>query len=459
MTEKQLHLTRGRRLARNVIWNLLGAGVPLLVAVVAFPLLIKGLGLDRFGVLTLAWMLIGYFSMFDLGLGRALTKLVAERLGNGQSEDIPALIWTGILLMTFLGVLGALVVVVFAPWLVGGVLKIPPVLQEEALCASYVLAISIPIVTSTVGLRGVLEAHQVFGAVNAVRIPLGIMTFLGPLAVLPYSNNLVPVVAVLVGVRVISCVAYAVLCAKLYPVLRQSFLLDRNLIKPLLRFGSWMTVSNIISPIMVSFDRFLIGSFVSIAAVAYYTTPYELVTRLRIFPTAFAGVLFPAFSSSLRSRPEDAARLYRRGLNILLFCLFPLVLAIVTYARVGLELWVGTDFANNSFVVLQYLAVGVFVNSLATLPFSLIQSSGRADITAKIHLVEFPFYLFFILFFINKFGIIGVAFIWFLRSFFDMLILFYCSTIIDKKVSKLYSYQVFTFFVFITMIFLVIVLI
>lgn len=72
-------LTGGTRLARNGVFNIIGQGVPLLAAFFAIPRLIHGLGTDRFGVLTLVWMVIGYFSLFDLGLGRALTQVVAEK--------------------------------------------------------------------------------------------------------------------------------------------------------------------------------------------------------------------------------------------------------------------------------------------------------------------------------------------------------------------------------------------
>ena len=73
------------------------------MALFAIPLLVKGLGVDRFGVLTLAWMVIGYFSLFDLGLGRALTKLVAEKLGEERAQEIPAIVWTTLLLMLAFG--------------------------------------------------------------------------------------------------------------------------------------------------------------------------------------------------------------------------------------------------------------------------------------------------------------------------------------------------------------------
>ena len=49
------------------------------VGVAAVPPLVRLLGVDRFGVLALAWIIVGYFSLFDLGMGRALTKLVADK--------------------------------------------------------------------------------------------------------------------------------------------------------------------------------------------------------------------------------------------------------------------------------------------------------------------------------------------------------------------------------------------
>ena len=60
-------------LRHNTIWNLAGSGVPLIAAVAFIPFTLNRLGNEAFGVLTLIWALIGYFSLFDMGVGRALT--------------------------------------------------------------------------------------------------------------------------------------------------------------------------------------------------------------------------------------------------------------------------------------------------------------------------------------------------------------------------------------------------
>ena len=128
-SNQQHSISSGRRLIRNTIWNLLGSGAPLAVAIFSIPILIRNLGKERFGVLALAWALIGYASVFDLGLGRALTQLVAKKLGAGERSDVPSLAWTSLSLMLMLGVAGAGAVIWISPWLVRYALHVPEVRQ------------------------------------------------------------------------------------------------------------------------------------------------------------------------------------------------------------------------------------------------------------------------------------------------------------------------------------------
>src|SRR5437773_537734 len=197
-------LTVGRLLIRNSLWNGLGYLIPLLVAIPATPILVHSLGTNRFGVLALAWVVVGYLTFFDLGLGRALTQLLAQRLALDAEEDLPLLVSTAIILMLGISLLLAGLAFLFAPRLVGVVLKIPNELKPETLGAFYLLAASIPVVVTSIGLRSVLEAKQRFFLINAVRLPMGIFMFVGPLLVLPFSHNLTLIVAALLTGRIVA---------------------------------------------------------------------------------------------------------------------------------------------------------------------------------------------------------------------------------------------------------------
>jgi len=410
---------------RNTVLNLLGQALPMLVALFAIPLIIKSLGIDRFGVLTMVWLVLGYFSLFDMGLGRALTQIVSQKVGTNQTLEIPSLVWTSLPLLLLLGLVGALVMASLAPWAVREALKIPAALQPETLNAFYVLAFSLPIVISASSLRGLLEAYRRFDLTNLVAGTMGSFMFIAPLVVLPFSNNLALIAAIILLGRLIALLANFLLVLHVIPGLRQGIKFKAALLRPLLQVGSWMTVSNIIAPLMVYMDRFLLGVFISVAAVTYYATPFELVTKLWLLPGALVGVLFPSLSATFYRDQGCTVDLFCRGIKYIFLSMFPIILVIVTMAPEGLTLWLGADFAQHSFRVLQLIAIGVFVNSLAFVPFALVQGASRPDLTAKLHLGELPVYLLVLWVLIQGFGLEGAAFAWVLRVSLDAVLMFY----------------------------------
>lgn len=413
-------MTSSRLLARNSLLSLAGQVVPMLAALVAIPILIRDLGAARFGVLTLAWAAIGYFSLFDLGLSRALTQAVALRLGlDEDDQDLTAVAWTSLWLMLILGVIGAVVLGAIAPWLVERGLNIPAELTSESRVAFYLLAVSLPWVVTTAGLRGLLEAHQHFGAATALRIPLAVFTFVGPLVVLPFSTSLVPIVALLVIGRGITWLAYLVVCLRRYDYLRVGLHVRRRVIGPLLRYGGWLTVSNVVSPLMANMDRFFIGAILPLAAVAHYVTPFEVVSKLLVIPQSMVAALFPAFASSYTREREQTSRLFDRSLRAVVLLMFPLLFAVMLFAPEGLTAWVGADFARASLPVLQWLVIGVFINSLAQPAVAVIQGSGRPDVTAWLHVAELPLYAAALWWLAHRLGIVGVAIAWTLRVTID----------------------------------------
>lgn len=420
-------LTSGRVLAGNTLWNLLGLCAPAIVAIFCLPVLKHHLGTDRLGVLALAWVVVGYFGLFDFGLSRALTKLVADKLGEGRINQIPSLVWTCLLMMGGIAVLGTFVTFALSPWLVHSLMKVPPSLQAESIHAFYWLSISIPIVVLTAGLRGVLEAFQEFRLATAIRVPLGVFTYLGPVLVLPFSRNLVPIVVVLVAARATACVAHFWACGRVLPELLRSWHFDRNSAGPLFRFGTWMSVSNVVGPIMVTFDRFVIGGMISVSAVAYYAVPSEIILKLLVFPAALIGVMFPAFSTAHSGQRSRVPFLFESSVKLICVCMFPLLLAIVVFAPEGLRLWLGADFARNSSWVVRCLTIAIFICSLAQVPFAYLQSIGRPDITAKLHMLELPFYVACLFFLVRAYGIRGAALAWALRVAADAILLFACS--------------------------------
>lgn len=413
-------------LLRHTTFNLIGLGAPLLVAIVTIPPLIDALGPSRFGLLTMIWAVVSYFGLFDLGLGRALTQQLSLAFARGEDASVGPLTASATLLMAMLGVVAGIVMALSAPWGVDLIKSVPD--RAEAIRSVYAMALAMPAIILTSGFRGVLEARSAFGIVNVIRLPLGLFTFLGPLAVVWYGHGGLDVIALVLALgRIVGCIAHAIFAWRVLTPIQRHIKFGVVEMKQLGSSGGWLTVSNIISPIMGYVDRFVIGAVVSASAVAYYATPNEMVTKIWIIPGAVTAVLFPAFASRMATPGGDNMGLMRASIAALYITLLPVTAGLTLFGKELLTLWISPDFAVHSTLLLQIFSVSIFINCMAQIPYTLIQSAGQPRTTALLHCGILPIYLVSLWALSHSFGVAGAAWAWLLRMVIDGCTLFFLS--------------------------------
>jgi len=395
-----------------------------LVGVVVFPLIIQQYGIERFGLLAIAWSLVGYFGLFDMGLSRALTQIVSNKLSqNTQSEEVVTIIQTALLVSWGLGILGGVILWLVSDWLVIDILSVSKLIENETIQAFKILAIAIPFVVIASMLRGVMESLQLFRQASVIRVFLGVCTFLGPYLVTFYGVSLVYAVYALLAIRVTAWLMHAYAANSTELMRKKTNTIKFDVLKPLFAFGGWMTVSNVIGPFMVYFDRFVIAYLLGASAVAYYVAPYEMITKLWIIPGSIAGVLFPIFSKERLTNSASSVDVLIKGLLYVIIILFPIIFLFASFAAEGLNFWIGADFAAKSAAIVGWFSAGIFVNSIGQILYAKIQGIGRPDLTAKLHIFESIPYWILLYVLIKAYGIEGAAVAWFLRASIDTLVL------------------------------------
>jgi len=400
---------------RNAGLNLVGRAIPLAVAIVAIPTIIRGLGMEQYGVLSLALVVVTYFSLFDFGLGEATTRFVAEALGRGDLQGLPSLIWTSSALIGALGLLAGVLMFLASPFLASHVLKVSVGLQGEATITFRAMAAAVPFMLLASGLRGTLEAKQRYDLVNLVSIPTSVANYLIPLVAVLLHTGLVPIMGYLVVARAATCLAYFFPCFRLFPDVMHSTRIDPRRIRPLLTLGGWLAISNLSWPVLLYMDRLVIGSVMSVSVLPYYSAPYEVVTRLWVLPASWAP-LYPAYSTIGLGRQEEISELSSRAVKHLALLLGPTVIVLVCFAGTLLRVWLGPQFQAASTAVFRILALGVLANSLGTVPDKLIKGIGRPDIIGKVHVAQIPLYAALLWFFVCHWGLVGCAVAWTLRA-------------------------------------------
>ncbi|WP_192459576.1 flippase [Musicola keenii] len=422
----------------NILWSLVGLLFPIAIAFLTIPYIVEKIGMERFGLLSLAWGLIGYAGVFDLGIGRATTQLVARLLGEGEHVKAYYALKVSEKLSMKVGFFGSLLLctIIF----LGGFsfINYSPSLKHEVLISSFLIAITVPFQCISTMYRGYCEALERFMEVNAVKTGLGLINFLGPYFVSIYTNNIIFMILSLFLSRLFGAGLYKIFSEFFSRKKSDSiFLLEKKasdtstfqkeIRHELLRFGGWYTISSIVSPFLVQIDRFFIGGIISAAAVGIYTLPYEIVTKMIMFVGAVSAVALPRYSKVIKIKPEVALREFNLWLWVVIIFVGAGCGFLFMILPEFLQFWLKGSVESDSIHVGRILCVGIFINSIGIMFYTLIHALGDSKSTALIHLVELPFYIFLLYFFIVKFGIAGAAIAWTLRvgvdTFFMYLIM------------------------------------
>lgn len=408
-------MSGGQRIARSAAASLFGQLLPLLAALVTMPLVVQGLGLARFGILSIVWSVLGHFSVFDLGLGRAATRSVAVALGQGRPERVRVVLGTACLAQLVLGVLGGAAVIALAPWLAEQALSMDgtpaeaSVLAEVARASIILIGLSVPLVLIEGTLRGGLEAHQRFDLVNRVRIPVSLGGQLIPWIGAAAGLELPLIVGLLVAVRGLGLLGYRRQLVRLLGADGLRLTASRSVLRELWSFGSWAAVSCAIGPVLGYLERFLIASMLSVGALAFYALPMEALSRLLVIPSSLAAALFPALGEVGQRKPAAAARIYQDATRILLLLGLPLAAVGWAWAGPGLAWWAGEEFATKGLGLTRVLILVVLLNALALVPFSVVQGLGRPAWKARLDLFELPLFALAAWWGIGTLGLLGAA--------------------------------------------------
>ena len=387
--------------------------------------MIEEFGLELFGILTITWVLVANLAWLDLGLSRAAARYVARELAVGDSRAGAVWAWTAIGTQACFGALAAVAVWFAAPFLVDA-LGVSPGVRDLAILSFHLFALALPIEFAIRSQVGVLEAGQRFGLANALAIFGSAGLYLVGIVIVLLGLDFQIILYAFFTLRICSFLASFVAANTVVPLFRSfsaAELMTRRYLErvgEMIRFGGWVALALLLGPMLLYFDQWLIGVILSVATLTYYTVPFNLQSRLSVFPASMIRPLFPAFSAlEATDQKERIQHYFLRAHRYLFFALVPIFFVLFVWAHEILSAWIGPSFAANATETMQILAVGFVISLLAPLSGALLNGIGRPDIVAKLYVVELPLNIVSVWALTHAFGINGAAWSFVLRSVFE----------------------------------------
>ena len=422
-------------IAKNSVYNIIGSFSPMLVTLVTVPLYIEQIGEGRYGILALVWLLLGYFGLFDLGLGKAVANQIAyyKEKKNARGEE-KKIFWTAFYVNLVLGIIGGLILFFLAPSIIHQVVNQESQYLPEVINSLPVLAASVPIITLSSIASGFFSGKEQFGTLNLLQVIRDVLFQIFPLTAAYFIG---PELLILISGAVLAKLCATLLLFGGVGIKNRlgSPLFHKEKVKELLTYGGSVTITNIVGPILTSVDRFIIGALAGAKAVTWYTIPFNLASKVNRITSSFSRALFPKFSLL---KENEAKKLSIQSVNLLVSFITPAILVGYLLMEPFLTIWLGQELAGKTINVGLIILMGIWINNMAFIPNSYLQGQRRPGMVALIHTFELLPFLLILWFMVKWWGVEGAAFAWCIRVAMDAVLLFYYSDLLKHLNSKFY---------------------
>jgi O-antigen/teichoic acid export membrane protein len=420
-------------LGKHSLANFTGAVVPMLVALVTIPFYLQHIGAERYGVLAVIMALLGYSGFLDLGLGRAVAQRMA-RMADAEDHERSSLLWTALVISFAMGLIGGGLIWLGADYVLNQKIQMSAQSRSEATSAVVWLLAFLPLLLPASALSGALQARLRFYEINAIQLISGVLGQVVPLlvAIAGYVElyYLVPATLAMrfLGISLLlwQSVKHAPLqgCPHVNP----------HHLKPMLSYGGWVSAMAVIGPLLVTIDRLVIGAISGAKAVAYYTVPYDVVSRSMIVNGSISSALFPRLAST---SVEEGRFIAIHAMVVIVSIMTPLVMLGILISETFFSLWVGDEFYSKSKGIPETILIGVWVNAVVISHYSRFMATENPRTIVIVYLFEIPIYFGVLYLFVKNYGVLGAAYAWVIRGILDAGIILYISGELLNSLARL----------------------
>lgn len=357
------------RILSNSIYNLIGWLLPTIVSFLTIPFIVRMLGNDGYGILMLSTAVIGYFSLMDINLTQGSIKYIAEYHAKGDSSRVNEVLSLSLLIYSVIGVLGAILLYISVDLFLMDMLKIPQKFQETSRTVFHLSALGFFIGLIHNYLISIPKSIHRFDISAKIEAGFGIVLMALTVVLLYLGFNLLGVVILKLAMLFLNCITLFIVVKKTIPYARFISSISRDTTRKMAAFSGYSFLSKIAAAITTNTDRLVIGAIISSSAVTLYTVPFMLVSRLMNISFRLSIIMFPVASEmGSTGQSEELKKIYIVLSRHIFFLNIALTTILCLFSKQILQIWMGNDFAQQTYIILILISLAFFADTLTNLP-------------------------------------------------------------------------------------------
>src|SRR5579871_1945285 len=343
------------QILKNIGSGWFSLAVNVIVGIFLSPFILHHLGDEAFGLWILIFSVTGYYGLFDLGIRSSIVRYVAKYSATGEQEELHRLVNTAILSYSAIGTVSMLITLI-GTYYVDSIFRIPPEFVTTARWLLLMVGASVSLGFPLGVFSGILEGIQRFYLLYSVNIISTILRALLIVVALRRCHGLLTVALITVSLPLLNQLVNAVAVFKLLQVRFGYRYVNRTSLKLIASYSGTTFIIIVAGRLLLKTDALVIGTFVSAAAITYFTIGSRLVDYASEVVGSLAQIFIPMSSQSQAKGDLDALRkIFVVGNRACALIIFPITAVFTILGKPIIEAWVGPKYVATSYPVLLVL--------------------------------------------------------------------------------------------------------
>jgi O-antigen/teichoic acid export membrane protein len=401
------------RLTKNLIYNVVGQGLVLVLSLVAVRFIFRRLGDDVFGIIFFNLVLTGVLtSALELGVSGTIVREISSHW-ESEPAYIRSLIRTASTLYWGGGLLLVAVIWVTAPILVAHWVNLTTLDPGTATNMLRILSGTALVVLPKGLYASLFRGRQMMVLNNGIDVAAAVVQQGGVLLVLLGGGRAYWVAAWISASALLSAMAYVIAAARLFGwrPLAPSFSMD--VVRRNLGFTGQMMAISLMSIVHVQAAQVIVSKLLPIAEFGFYSLASSTVNRATFVTGAAAQAAFPSFSSLHASGDRPGLmQQYRKLHDLVCYGTLPLFAGICFVALPVFTYVINASVAQRLLLPTAFLALGSWMSATLNMPHMLALAMGRPDIAVRTTSLALIVVLPVTVLLILRFGLPGAGFSW-----------------------------------------------
>jgi len=397
------------QILRNIGSSWFALGVNVFVGIFLSPYILHSLGDEAFGLWILIFSITGYYGLFDLGIRSSIVRYVAKYSATNEHEELNRLVNTALFSYGGIGVLTMLVTLIVT-YCFNSIFRIPAEFVVTARWLLFMAGIAVSLGFPIGVFSGILEGLQYFYLINTVNVGSTLLRALLIVIALRHGGGLLTVAFITVSLPLLGGLINAATAFRHLRLRLGSQYLSRSTLRRIAGYSSTTFVIIVSGRLRFKTDALVIGTFMSAAAITYFTIGSRLVDYATDFVHSMAQIFVPMSSQSdALGELKSLRQIFVSGGRMCALAALPISAILIIFGKSVIEIWVGARYVSASYPVLLILLIPSTLSLMQAASSRVLFGMGKHQMLAKVTLAEGIANLVLSVILVRKFGIVGDA--------------------------------------------------